>query len=319
VATELQQRGLSRSVALPRTLALPAESPAASEKGLFTEHTSELRAFWNRFSRDKAALGGAIVLILVLAFAVFGRALSPHDPIAQNSLMRMAPPGTGGYLLGGDSLGRDILSRILSGARLSMTVAVVPLIIALTFGLIFGLVSGFYGGPVDMTLSRIMDVLLAFPAILLAIGIVSALGPGLQNAILAIAIIAIPSFARIVRSTVLSIRSHDYIIAARSLGAGDVRIVGRHILPNCIAPVIVLGTMELGRILIFAAALSFLGLGAQPPAPEWGAMLADGRNVLEQAPIVATIPGLAIFIVALSANLVGDGLRDALDPHMRNR
>jgi peptide/nickel transport system permease protein len=317
VATELQQRRLSPSLAPPRRLVLPVETP--SDDALFRQHTSELRAFWNRFSRDKAAVVGAFVLLLVLGLVVFGRALAPHDPIAQNSLLRMAPPGTGGYVLGGDGLGRDIFSRVLSGARVSMTVAVVPLLIAVAFGVIFGLVTGFYGGPIDMTLSRTMDVLLAFPAILLAIGIVSALGPGLQNAILAIAIVAIPSFARIVRSTVLSIRAHDYVTAARSLGAGDARIVGRHILPNCVAPVIVFGTMELGRILIFAAALSFLGLGAQPPAPEWGAMLADGRNVLEQAPIVATIPGLAIFIVALSANLVGDGLRDALDPHMRNR
>lgn len=319
MATELGQRGVAPRIFLPNRFARPEAERADGTEKLFDPKRGELRAFWTRFSRDKAAVAGAIVLLAVLGVAIFGRALSPYDPVAQNSALRMASPGTGGYLLGGDNLGRDILSRMLSGARLSMTVALIPLALALVFGLILGLVSGFYGGTVDMTVSRIMDVVLAFPAILLAIGIVSALGPDLRNAILAIAIVAVPSFARIVRSTVLSIRAHDYIQAAHSLGAGDLRIISRHILPNCIAPVIVFGTMELGRILIFAAALSFLGLGAQPPAPEWGAMLADGRNVLAQAPIVATIPGLAIFLVALSANLLGDGLRDALDPHMRNR
>jgi peptide/nickel transport system permease protein len=319
MAIEISRRGFAVRLPAAGRFFKPVEKRAAADDVLLDARTSELRAFWMRFSRDKAAVVGAIVLVLVLGVAVFGRALSPHDPLTQNSALRMASPGTGGYLLGGDNLGRDILSRVLSGTRLSMTVALVPLMLALAFGLVLGLISGFYGGPMDMTLSRIMDVVLAFPAILLAIGIVSALGADLRNAILAIVIVAVPSFARIVRSTVLSIRAHDYIQAARSLGASDARILGRHILPNCVAPVIVFGTMELGRILIFAAALSFLGLGAQPPAPEWGAMLADGRNVLAQAPIVATIPGMAIFLVALSANLLGDGLRDALDPHMRNR
>lgn len=307
MATEISQRVVARRLIL------------AEPDGVGERRWAELRAFGARFSRDRAAVAAGVVLLLVLFVAVFGRALSPHDPLAQNSTLRMAPPGTGGYLLGGDNLGRDILSRLLSGARLSMTVALVPLISALVLGVVIGLLAGYYGKGIDMILSRSVDVVLAFPAILLAIGIVSALGAGLQNAILAIGIVAIPSFARIVRSTVLSTRQLEYVQAARSLGAHDLRIITRHVLPNCIAPVMVFGTMELGRMLIFAAALSFLGLGVQPPAPEWGAMVADGRNVLAQAPLVATIPGLAIFLVAMSANLVGDGLRDALDPHMRNR
>jgi len=319
MATELSRHGVAPRSFSQARVAQTAGARTDTADSLSESNHNGLRAFWTRFSRDKAAVGGAGVLVLVAALAIFGRALSPHDPLAQNTALRMASPGTGGYLLGGDNLGRDVLSRVLTGTRLSMTVALVPLGLALFLGLILGLIAGYYGGAVDMTLGRIMDVVLAFPSILLAIGIVSALGPGLQNAILAIAIVAVPSFARIVRSTVLSIRAQDYIEAARNLGARDLRIIGRHVLPNCVAPVIVFATMELGRILIFAAALSFLGLGAQPPAPEWGAMLADGRNVLAQAPIVATIPGLAIFLVAVSANLLGDGLRDALDPHLRNR
>jgi peptide/nickel transport system permease protein len=278
---------------------------------------SPLAEFWRRFSRDRAAVVGGMILLAAIVIALVGPAIAPYGPTTQQAELRMAPPGTGGYLLGGDQLGRDILSRLLHGARLSLAAAAVPLVISLACGLSLGMIAGYYGGAVDMAISRCVDIVLAFPAILLAIGIVSALGPALQNAMLAVAIVAIPSFTRIVRSAVIGIRGVEYVQASRALGAPDRRILGRHILPNCLAPVIVYSTLELGRMIIFASGLSFLGLGVQPPTPEWGAMLADGRNVLATAPHVATIPGLAIFLVAVGANLLGDGLRDTLDPRMR--
>lgn len=303
-------------------IALPRRAPRTIEAGrpAFTpDRWAGVREFWARFSRDKAAVFGGALLLFALLVALLGPMLTPFDPTAQNSALRMATPGTNGYLLGGDHLGRDILSRLLAGARLSLTVGFLPVVMAVGFGLFFGLAAGYYGKRVDMVISRGIEIVLAFPSILLAIGIVSALGPGLDHALLAIVIVAIPSFARIVRGTVVSLRELEYVHAARMCGASDFRIIAKHIVPNCMAPIIVFSTMELGRMLIFAAGLSFLGLGAQPPTPEWGAMLAEGRNVLAQAPHVATIPGLAIFVVALGANLLGDGLRDTLDPRMRNR
>ncbi len=278
-----------------------------------------LAELWRRLSGDPAALcGGAIVLGAIL-IAVIGPQLAPHDPLAQNTGVRLSSPGTAGYLLGADQLGRDILSRLLYGARPSLMVGIAPLIAAVLLGLLLGVPAGYYGGALDMILGRLFDVLLAFPAILLAIAIVAALGPGLPHAMIALVIVVIPSYSRVARASVLSLRHLDYVGAARACGASDFRIIWSHILPNCLAPIVVYASLGLGLMIIFGAGLSFLGLGPQPPTPEWGAMLAQARDVMAVAPHVATIPGLAIFAVALGANLLGDGLRDALDPRLRNR
>jgi peptide/nickel transport system permease protein len=249
--------------------------------------------------------------------AVLAPVISPHDPYAVRSTVRLAPPGTAGHWLGVDDLGRDVLSRVLWGGRLSLTVGFVPVLVSGLLGILIGTVAGFWGGRADQLLMRILDVLMAFPAILLAIGIVSALGPGIGNALLAMVVVSIPSFARIVRGSVLVLKAQDFVEAARASGAGRVRIIAVEILPNVLPPLIVYATLEMSRMVIFAAGLSFLGLGAQPPAAEWGAMLSDGRMVLAVAPHVALIPGLAIFLVSMSLNLVGDALRDALDPRLR--
>jgi peptide/nickel transport system permease protein len=230
----------------------------------------------------------------------------------------MVSVGADGYILGTDQLGRDIFSRLLHGARLSMVIAFAPLTASVIIGVFLGLVAGYYGKALDMISGRIFDVLLAFPAILLAIGIVASLGPGVANLMIAMVIVAFPQNARIVRGLVLSLKEQDYVEAARVVGASNARIMWRHILPNSLAAIIIFTSLNLGRMIIFAAGLSFLGLGPQPPTSEWGAMLAQGRDVLLLAPHVATIPGLAIFTVVLGANLLGDGLRDALDPRLRN-
>ena len=243
---------------------------------------------------------------------------SPPSSSVVRTYRRLAPVGSDGFILGSDQLGRDILSRLLYGARTSLIIALVPLTASVALGVALGLISGYYGKLVDMISGRVFDILLAFPAILLAIGIVAALGPGMINAMLAIVVIAIPENARIVRGMVLTLKELEYVEAARVIGASNRRIMWRHILPNSLPSIIVFTSLNLGRLIIFAAGLSFLGLGPQPPTAEWGSMLAQGRTVLPIAPHVATIPGLAIFTVVLGANLFGDGLRDILDPRLRN-
>lgn len=312
MATEVESTRLNRAV----LIAAPA-GRAGSAAIDAPKVETQFASFWRVFRRDQAAVLGAGILTVVILVALFGPFFAPYSPTEQNTNLRLAPPGTGGYLLGGDQLGRDVLTRMLFGARLSLLAGFVPLCLALLVGAFFGLTSGFYGGKVDMGISRGVDVALAFPSILLAIGIVSALGPGLQNAMIAIVLVAIPSFTRVIRGAAISVRDLEYVYASRSIGTPEWRILLKHILPNCLAPLVVYSTLELGRMIIFAAGLSFLGLGVQPPTAEWGAMLADGRGVLATAPWVATIPGLAIFVVGLGANLLGDGLRDTLDPHMR--
>ena len=215
-------------------------------------------------------------------------------------------------------MGRDILSRIIYGSRISLQVGLFSIGIALVTGVFLGLIAGYYGGVLDMVIMRIMDIMLAFPAILLAIAIVAILGPQLRNAMLAIGVINIPRFARIIRSSTISIKESEYIAAARMMGANDFRIIFHHLLPNAMAPLIVQTTLSIATAILEAAALSFLGLGAQPPTPEWGAMLSDARSSLQRAPWVATFPGLAIIFGVLGFNLMGDGLRDALDPKMKN-
>src|SRR6056297_751106 len=269
-----------------------------------------------RLLKNRIGLLGIVFIGILLFIAIFAPLIAPYDPLAQNIMGRYKAPSAE-HLLGTDEMGRDILSRIIYGSRISLQVGLVSVALALLFGVSFGLIAGYYGGKLDMLIMRFMDIMLAFPSILLAIGIVAILGPQLKNAMLAIGIINVPRFARIVRSSVLSIKESEYISAARALGAGDFRIIFKHLLPNAMAPLIVQTTLSIATAILEAAALSFLGLGAQPPSPEWGAMLSDARSSLQKAPWVATFPGLAIIFGVLGFNLLGDGLRDALDPKMK--
>lgn len=265
------------------------------------------------FLRHRLALAGAGILLLLVLTAVLAPVLAPHDPFQQNLSRRLEPPSLD-HPLGTDEMGRDVLSRIIFGARISLRVGLVSIFFALTGGSALGLLSGYRGGFVDTLIMRCMDILLAFPSILLAIVIVAVTGPGIDNVMLAVSIVLLPQFSRLVRARVLSVREMAYIEAQRALGAGDLRIILVGVLPNCAAPLIVQSTLSLGTAILDAAGLSFLGLGAQPPMPEWGAMLSGSRDLLFRAPWVMTFPGLAIFVVVLGLNLFGDGLRDALDP-----
>jgi len=272
---------------------------------------------WRRLLKSRIGIAGLGIIIMLLLVAIFAPYIAPYGPSETNILARYKAPSSE-HLLGTDEMGRDILSRIIYGSRISLQVGLVSVALALVVGVTAGVLAGFYGGKIDMVIMRFMDIMLAFPSILLAIGIVAILGPRLQNAMLAIGIINVPRFARIVRSSVLSIKETEYISAARALGAGDIRIIFKHLLPNAMAPLIVQTTLSIATAILEAAALSFLGLGAQPPSPEWGAMLSDARSSLQKAPWVATFPGLAIVFGVLGFNLLGDGLRDALDPKMKN-
>ena len=271
---------------------------------------------WTRLRRDPVALIAAILLLALAVVVISAPLTAPRDPIRQESAVRLSPPLTPGYPLGADGLGRDILSRLIWGGRVSLVVGIVPVLVAAALGVAIGLLSGFYGGRLDNLLMRCLDIIFAFPAILLALAIVATLGPSISNAMLAITVVAVPPFARLIRSAVLTLKAQAFVDAARALGAGDGRIVLRHILPNSVSTVVVYGTLEVGKTVVFAAGLSFLGLGIQPPNPEWGAMLAEGRQVLAVAPHVSTVPGVMIFLVTLGLNAVGDALRDALDPRL---
>ncbi len=261
-------------------------------------------------------MAGLAVIGLLAVFAIFAPLVAPADPIAQNLATRLLPP-TRQHWLGTDDLGRDLLSRIIYGGRVSLTVGIVSVGLAIAVGTALGLISGFYRGISESVIMRVMDIMLAFPATLLAIFIVGVRGPGLNNAMLAIGVINVPIFARIVRGSVLRVRQEDFVEAARAVGASQSRILNRHILPNTLAPLIVQTTLNIGAAILEAAGLSFLGLGAQAPTPEWGAMLTNTREFLRDAPWAATFPGLAILAAVVGFNLLGDGLRDALDPRLR--
>lgn len=285
-----------------------------------TSEEIKQESFWasvgKRLLQNKMAVIGMTVLGIIIFAAIFAPYIAPHDPIKQNILARYKAPSSK-YLLGTDELGRDILSRIIYGARYSLLIGVISISIALLLGIFLGVVAGYFGGRIDLLLMRLIDILLAFPYILLAIAIVAILGPDLQNAMLAISIVNVPRFARIIRSSVLTIKENEFIQAAKALGASDLRIIVRHLLPNCLGPLIVQSTLSMASAILSAAGLSFLGLGAQPPTPEWGAMLSDARSALQIAPWVVTFPGLAIMLNVLGFNLLGDGLRDALDPKLK--
>ncbi|MCC6942973.1 MAG: ABC transporter permease [Thermomicrobiales bacterium] len=302
----------------PRDAFRSSERDRESSLGLRDiEAKSQLRIVWAGLRRDSFAIIGLIVITLTVLTAIFAPILAPHDPLAQDSSIRLSPIGTPGHLLGTDGNGRDILSRLIYGSRTALMIAVVPVLVAAIFGLAMGLAAGYYGGWVDTILMRFADILFAFPAILLAIAIVAVLGPSLLNAMMALAIVFIPAFARLVRASVLSLKNREFVTASKASGATAGRIIARHVLVNALPTIIVFATLQTGQMIIFGAALSFLGLGVQPPTPDWGTMANDGRNSMLVAPWVTTLPGLAIFFVAVAFNLLGDGLRDALDPTLK--
>jgi peptide/nickel transport system permease protein len=276
----------------------------------------ELADVWRRLRRNRTAIAGAGIVAAFVLLAVLAPVLVPYNPIQGDLKDRLQTPSTT-HWLGTDELGRDLLSRILYGARVSLQIQIVSVVLALLVGVVLGSVGGYLGGYVDNVIMRAMDVLLAFPGIFLALGIIAALGPGLLNLMLAAGISSVPQFARIVRASVLSLKQREFVEAARALGGGSSRIMFRHLLPNCLAPIIVQSTLRMATVLLTASGLSFLGLGVQPPLPEWGAMLSNARSYLMVAPHVATIPGVAIMIVVVGFNLFGDGLRDTLDPRLR--
>jgi peptide/nickel transport system permease protein len=292
------------------------DAPAGEEVGhLQVMYVSTGAAMWRRFRRNRLALMGLLIVALLGVAAVFAPHLAPADPARQSLEDKRTPPG-GKYLLGADEFGRDIASRLIYGSRIALLVGLISVFIALILGTVLGTLAGYAGGAVDEVLMRALDVLLAFPYLLLAIAIVSALGPGLQNTILAVGIWATPGFARVIRGSVLAIKEQEYVQAARAVGAGTARVVIRHVLPNCISIVIVYSALYMASAILLEAALSFLGLGVPPPTPSWGLMVSTGRDFITIAPHIATLPGLAIALTVLGFNLLGDGLRDALDPKM---
>ena len=269
-----------------------------------------------RLARHRGAMAGLVILGALALLAIGAPWLSPRDPIKTAPRTALQAPGSG-YLLGSDQFGRDVASRVLHGARISLVVGLISVSIAVGIGAPIGLVSGYYGGRLDAVLMRVIDVLLAFPGILLALAIVSVLTPGLGNVMIAVGLAAVPTYARLVRASVLSAREQVYVEAARAIGGRDRAILTRYILPNVVAPLIVTGTLGLGTAILSAAALSFLGLGSQPPTAEWGRMLAEGRDYLREAWWISTFPGLGIMLTVLAMNLLGDGLRDLLDPRLK--
>ena len=277
-----------------------------------------LQETWYHLKKNKGAMTGLGIITMFVLMAIFAPIVSPRDPLAQQISERLTPMFTNGYIFGTDDLGRDMLSRLIYGARISMTIGVVSVGISLFFGIIIGVTSAYYGGTFDKIVMRLIDIMLAFPYILLTIVIVSLLGPSLTNAMVAIGISQVPRYARVVRASVLAEKESDYVLAEKALGAGNFELMFLTILPNCLSPTIVQATLGVGEAILNSAGLSFLGLGAQPPTPEWGLMIASSKQFITNAWWIVTLPGLAILLAVLGFNLFGDGLRDILDPKMRN-
>ncbi|WP_321838891.1 nickel transporter permease [Paraburkholderia bannensis] len=269
---------------------------------------------WRRFSGNPLSVFGLLILMLLVIVAVIGPWIAPHDPLQQVLSDRLLPPGSASHWLGTDQLGRDILSRIIDGSHLTLSIAILVVVVVVPIGLMIGTTAGFFGGWVDNVLMRVTDIALAFPKIVLALAFAAALGPGVFNAVIAISITAWPAYARLARAETLRLVQADFIHVARLQGASNLRILLRYIVPLCSSSVIVRATLDMAGIILTVAGLGFLGLGAQPPSPEWGFMVASGRNVLLDAWWVATVPGFAILLVSLAFNLLGDGLRDVFDP-----
>ncbi|WP_347266756.1 nickel transporter permease [Paracoccus sp. (in: a-proteobacteria)] len=266
-----------------------------------------------RFAANRTALAGAVFLLALVIVALLAPLIAPHDPFAQSLQMRLQPPSAA-HWFGTDELGRDVLSRLMYGARITLYIAALTAVIVGPVGLIVGTVSGYFGGWLDLVLMRVVDVFLAFPSLILALAFVTALGPGIENAVIALSLSAWPPIARLARAETLSIRKSDYVSAMRMQGASHLRIIWSDVVPMCLPSVVVRLTLNLAIVILTAAGLGFLGLGAQPPSPEWGAMLSTGREFMMNAWWAATIPGLAILLTSLAVNLAGDGLRDVLDP-----
>ena len=303
------------------TTAAPRRGPGAwflaeTPRSRAQARLGQVYVAWLTFRRNPLAVVGLAVVLALVAVAILAPALSPRSPFAQELAARLQPPGPG-HWLGTDQLGRDLLSRVLHGARITLVIVGLVVVMVAPVGLLVGTVSGYVGGWLDTALMRVTDVFLAFPRLILALAFVSALGPGIENAVIAIACTAWPPYARIARAETLTIRRSDFIAAIRLQGAGPLRIILGHVVPLCTSSVIVRITLDMAGIILTAAGLGFLGLGAQPPLPEWGAMISSGRQFLLDQWWVATIPGIAIFAVSLGFNLLGDGLRDVLDPKNR--
>ncbi len=273
-------------------------------------------AAWRRFRRNIPALIGLTILVIFTLLGTLAPVLTPHDPVQQNLSQALTTPSAE-HWLGTDHLGRDVLTRILFGTRITLFIGLAAVGLGMLIGIPLGVVSGYYGRWVDMGVQRLADTLFSFPAVLLALGLVAVLGVGLRNVIIAVGVSVVPIFIRLVRGQVLSVREEVYVEAARALGGGDLRILSRHVLANSWAPVIVQGTVSIGITILVAAGLGFLGLGVESPTPEWGTMLGDGRNYIYSHPHMTTFPGVVIFLAVLAFNLMGDGLRDALDPRLR--
>jgi len=281
-----------------------------------------LKEFWSYFCENKGAVVGLGFIVVVLLLALFAEVVSPYDPLEQYRDAILTPPawadgGSWRFLLGTDEVGRDILSRLIYGARLSLFIGMIVVTIALIVGTVVGLSAGYFGGWIDALIMRVVDIIMALPSLLLALAIVTILGPGLKNAAIAIAITYLPQYIRISRASVITESNKDYVMASRVSGAGTLRLMFKTILPNCMAPLIVQATLGFSSAILDAAALGFIGLGAQPPSPEWGSMLSNALEFIQRAWWVVTFPGLMILLTVLAFNLMGDGLRDALDPKMK--
>ncbi|MCF6115019.1 MULTISPECIES: ABC transporter permease subunit [Mesorhizobium] len=295
--------------------ATAASIPTGGRQRAFTE-------FWHYYSMNTGAVIGLVVFTALVLVAIFAPLVAPHSPDEQFRDALLSPPawqegGRSMFLLGTDAVGRDMLSRLIFGARFSLFIGLVVVVFSLTSGIVLGVLAGYFRGWVDTLIMRVMDVILAFPSLLLALVLVAILGPGLFNAMLAIALVLQPHFARLTRAAVMAEKNREYVISAKVAGASHLRLMVKTILPNCMAPLIVQATLSFSNAILEAAALGFLGVGAQPPTPEWGTMLATAREFILRAPWVVTFPGLAILITVLAINLIGDGLRDAFDPKLK--
>jgi dipeptide transport system permease protein len=296
------------------------ETPTAAARAGTPPHP--VAEFWSHFTASGGAVAGLVVIVALILSALFADLIAPHSPVLTNNQVFLKPPfwqqgGSLNYPLGTDAIGRDILSRLIHGARLSLLIGIAVVAVSVAAGTILGLVAGFFRGVVEIIIMRLMDITLTLPSLLLAIVIVAILGPGLMNAMLAVAIVLLPHYVRIARAAVIVEVAKDYVTAAKVAGAGRLRLMFKEVLPNCIAPLIVQATLGISTAILDAAALGFLGLGAQPPVPEWGTMLADAREFVLRAWWVVTLPGIAILVTVMAFNLLGDGLRDALDPKLK--